>query len=49
FDVSGTARAMHEALLMDPAERRRRSERLARAATALPPTAWFAAQLAALD
>ncbi len=48
FDVTGTARAMHEALLMDPTERRNRSDRLAIAATALPPKKWFAAQLAAL-
>ena len=48
FDVSGTARAMHEALVMDAGERRARSARLASAATALPPKDWFAAQLAAL-
>jgi trehalose 6-phosphate synthase len=39
---------MHDALLMDPAERRARSERLAAAAIALPPKKWIAAQLAAL-
>lgn len=48
FDVSGTARAMHEALAMTGEERRARSARLATAATALPPKEWFAAQLAAL-
>ncbi len=48
YDVSQTAEAMHQALLMPAAERLARCERLADAATALPPTAWLAAQLAAL-
>src|SRR3954447_2231989 len=49
FDVSQTAEAMHAALLMDKEKRKARSERLAAAATALPPTQWFEEQLAALD
>jgi trehalose 6-phosphate synthase len=49
FDVSGTAEALHEALLMPDAERRRRAASLAKAASALPPAQWFADQLAALD
>ncbi len=49
FDVTGTADALHEALLMPDAERIRRSAELARAAAALPPARWFADQLAALD
>jgi trehalose 6-phosphate synthase len=49
FDVSGTARALHEALVMPEPERRRRAASLARAASALPPARWFADQLAALE
>jgi trehalose 6-phosphate synthase len=49
FDVSGTAEALHEALGMPDSERKRRCASLAKAASALPPTEWFAAQLAALD
>ena len=49
FDVSGTAQALHEALIMPDSERKRRAASLARAATALPPVQWFADQLAALD
>jgi trehalose 6-phosphate synthase len=49
FDVSGTAAALHDALAMDPAERRDRCERLSAAATALPPARWLARQLDALD
>ncbi|MCX4526538.1 trehalose-6-phosphate synthase [Streptomyces sp. NBC_01551] len=48
FDVSDTARALHEALGMPAAERAERTKRLAAAATALPPSAWFEAQLSAL-
>lgn len=48
YDVSGTARALHEALGMDPDERRARCHRLAEAATALPPGKWFTDQLEAL-
>ena len=49
FDISGTADALHEALLMPEAERSRRAAELARAAAAHPPAAWFAGQLAALE
>jgi len=49
FDVSGTAQALHEALLMPDSERTRRARSLARAASAVPPATWFADQLAALD
>ena len=48
YDVSQTARALHTALLMPGAERRARCDRLADAATALPPAAWLAAQRAVL-
>ncbi|WJV47917.1 alpha,alpha-trehalose-phosphate synthase (UDP-forming) [Streptomyces flavofungini] len=48
YDVSATASALHEALLMPPAERAERTKRLAAAATALPPTQWFLDQLHAL-
>ncbi|MCT2592770.1 trehalose-6-phosphate synthase [Streptomyces sp. N2-109] len=48
YDVSQTARALHEALTMPPADRAARTTRLATAATALPPAAWFLAQLNAL-
>ncbi|MEV7615789.1 trehalose-6-phosphate synthase [Streptomyces sp. NPDC089799] len=48
FDVSETARALHEALSMPAGERAERTKRLAAAATALPPAAWFRAQLDAL-
>jgi trehalose 6-phosphate synthase len=49
FDVSETAAALHEALIMKEPERRRRAGSLAKAASAMPPTRWFADQLAALD
>ncbi|MGH3096010.1 MAG: alpha,alpha-trehalose-phosphate synthase (UDP-forming) [Streptosporangiales bacterium] len=48
FDVSGTADALHEALSMPGDERLARTQRLAEAATALPPQRWFADQVAAL-
>ncbi|MEW9521202.1 alpha,alpha-trehalose-phosphate synthase (UDP-forming) [Streptomyces tubercidicus] len=48
YDVVGTAEALHEALSMDDAERAARTERLAAAATALPPARWFLEQLEAL-
>ncbi|MCP9958433.1 alpha,alpha-trehalose-phosphate synthase (UDP-forming) [Streptomyces sudanensis] len=48
YDVTGTARALHEALSMAPAERAERTARLAAAATALPPQRWFLDQLEAL-
>ncbi len=49
FDVSGTARALHDALTMPDHERKARSAALASKAAALPPARWFADQLAALD
>jgi len=49
FDVTATAQALHEALTMPDTERRARSAALAKAGSALPPTAWFQAQLDGLD
>ena len=49
YDVTQTADALHKALIMDNAERTRRSEALAAAAVAMPPSRWFADQLHALD
>jgi trehalose 6-phosphate synthase len=49
YDVTGTADALHQALIMPGAERARRSKALAKAAAANPPARWFADQLAALD
>ncbi|MCC3777520.1 trehalose-6-phosphate synthase [Streptomyces sp. UNOB3_S3] len=49
YDVEATARALHLALLMDPGERAERAERLAAAATRLPPARWFTEQLHALE
>jgi trehalose 6-phosphate synthase len=49
FDVSATAAALHEALTMSHDERMRRCRSLAAAAGAVPPSAWFASQLSALD
>ena len=48
YDVSETARVLHEALVMQDAERKRRTASLARAAAKHPPARWFADQLAAL-
>ena len=48
FDVSSTAEALHAALSEPVEVRRERTASLARAATALPPSAWLDAQLAAL-
>ncbi|MFJ4965790.1 Trehalose-phosphate synthase [Streptomyces sp. ADI96-02] len=48
YDVTGTAEALHRALSMDGDERAGRTERLAAAATALPPQQWFLDQLEAL-
>ena len=48
YDVTGTATRMHEALSMTSDERRQHTERLAKTATGLPPSAWLAAQLNAL-
>ncbi|WP_433219787.1 alpha,alpha-trehalose-phosphate synthase (UDP-forming) [Microtetraspora malaysiensis] len=49
FDVSGTAAALHEALIMPDDERRERCARLHAAATALPPRLWLEEQLSALS
>jgi trehalose 6-phosphate synthase len=48
YDISGTAAALHEALIMPEQERVERCARLRAAATALSPQQWFADQLAAL-
>ncbi|RSM94033.1 trehalose-6-phosphate synthase [Nonomuraea sp. WAC 01424] len=48
YDVSGTAAALHEALVMPEDERRRRRDLLYAAATALPPHKWLESQLDAL-
>lgn len=48
YDVTGTADALHEALVMPAAERADRAKALAAAATALPPARWFTDQLEAL-
>jgi trehalose 6-phosphate synthase len=48
YDVSQTAEALHQGLLMPPDERAERCKRLAAAATALPPQRWLADQFAAL-
>ncbi|WP_030156978.1 alpha,alpha-trehalose-phosphate synthase (UDP-forming) [Streptomyces sp. NRRL S-244] len=48
YDVTATAEALHAALAMPAGERLERTKRLAAAATALPPTDWFTAQLEAL-
>jgi trehalose 6-phosphate synthase len=49
FDITQTARALHEALSMPDAERRRRAALLADEAAAHPPQEWFADQIRALD
>ncbi|MGH3380034.1 MAG: trehalose-6-phosphate synthase, partial [Actinoallomurus sp.] len=48
YDVSQTAEALHQALLMPADERAERCKRLVAAATALPPQRWLADQFAAL-
>ncbi|RMI41844.1 alpha,alpha-trehalose-phosphate synthase (UDP-forming) [Streptomyces triticirhizae] len=48
YDIAGTAEALHRALTLDQPTREAQAKRLAEAATALPPTAWFLAQLDAL-
>ncbi|MBR8742556.1 trehalose-6-phosphate synthase [Nocardiopsis sp. MG754419] len=48
YDTVETAEALHEALTMPEAERRRRRKRLAEAAVALPPRRWFQDQLRSL-
>jgi trehalose 6-phosphate synthase len=49
YDVSETAEALHRALAMPDAERRRRSAALAAIAAGFPPARWLGDQLAALD
>ncbi len=49
YDVSETAEALHRALDMPEAERRRRSAALAATAVASPPARWLEDQLASLD
>jgi trehalose 6-phosphate synthase len=49
FDVSGTAAALHQALVMPADERARRCRSLAAAGAAFPPAAWLASQLSALE
>ncbi|MCU1589224.1 MAG: Alpha,alpha-trehalose-phosphate synthase (UDP-forming), partial [Frankiales bacterium] len=48
YDVSQTAQALHDALVMDRRERATRSQRLAIAATAFPPSRWLADQISSL-
>ena len=48
YDTVETAEALHQALSMPEAERRKRRERLAEAAVALPPRRWFQDQLRSL-
>ncbi|MFI1867352.1 trehalose-6-phosphate synthase [Streptomyces jumonjinensis] len=48
YDVTGTADALHRALTMPYEERAGRTQRLAAAATALPPARWFLDQLTAV-
>ena len=48
FDVSATAQALHEALIMEESDRTARADRMRAAAVRLPPTQWFQAQLDAL-
>jgi trehalose 6-phosphate synthase len=47
FDVTGTAEALHAALTMGPAERRRRAEQLTTLATARTAADWMQDQRAA--
>src|SRR5260370_39647203 len=49
YDVSATAQALHEALSLNAAERKRRATLLAQASAACPPDQWLAAQLGALE
>jgi trehalose 6-phosphate synthase len=48
YDVAETADAIHQALAMPDAERRRRSAALAAAAATAQPARWLADQLACL-
>ena len=49
YDVSETADALHQALAMPDAERRRRRDALAATAAARPPARWLGDQLASLE
>jgi trehalose 6-phosphate synthase len=49
FDIYGQAQAIHEALAMDPNEKRRRLEQTRASVRAHDLAAWIAAQLADLD
>ncbi len=49
YDITETAEALHQALSMPDAERRRRSAALAAIAAADPPARWLGGQLASLD
>jgi trehalose 6-phosphate synthase len=49
YDISQTAEALHQALVMDRAERAERTKRLAAAAMAFPPSQWLADQLDSLE
>jgi trehalose 6-phosphate synthase len=49
FDINATVQALHEALVMPEQERQRRCQSLAAAGGAVPPSAWLASQLAALQ
>jgi len=49
FDISETAEALHRALAMPEAERRRRSDAIAAIAAASQPARWLGDQLAGLD
>jgi len=49
YDVSETAAALHQALVMPETERRTRSAALATTAAASPPARWLRDQLAALN
>jgi trehalose 6-phosphate synthase len=49
YDITETAEALHQALAMSDAERRRRSAALAATAAADPPARWLGGQLAWLE
>ena len=49
YDISETAAALHRALAMPDAERRRRTDAIAATAAASPPARWLGDQLASLD
>ena len=48
YDITETAEALHQALVMPDAERQRRSAALAAIAAADPPARWLGGQLASL-